>query len=55
MAKTTNFVVVQNNTNHEVRVFGPFKTHEEAEGFAFTMAGTDHLHSFDVHELEEPE
>lgn len=55
MAKSTKFVVVQNNTNHEIRVFGPFKTHEEAEGFAFIKAGNDHLHSFDVHELEEAE
>ena len=52
--KEETFVVLQTNTNHEDRVFGPFPTHEEAEGFMYKMAGHDHLHEFKVLPFEEP-
>ena len=55
MGKKTQYVVLQTNTNSEHAVFGPFKTEEEAEGFKYLMAGKDHLHAFDVHEIQSPQ
>lgn len=56
MAKSKSaFVVLQTNTNQDNAVFGPFKTHEEAEGFAFKMGNVDHLHVFNVLEIQDPE
>lgn len=55
MAKSkTQFVVLQTNTNGDNAVFGPFKSHEEADGFKFMQAGKDHLHEFQVLEVLEP-
>ncbi len=45
------FVVLATNTNHDNTVYGPFNKETDALAAKFNMDGRDHLHSYQVHEV----